>query len=93
VLIGLLAFAKVTAVHDMGNDIQVKVPGRLARSDTAIAQIVRRMLVGDERVPDTYIETTVADGWVTLQGPKDHPCIASIGSTLPNTFLGCACLG
>jgi osmotically-inducible protein OsmY len=62
---------QVAAVRDVVNDLQVTVPGRVARSDTAIAQMVRRMLAWDERVPDTHIDTTVADGWVTLQGHVD----------------------
>ncbi len=62
------AARRVIGVLDVANDIKVKVPGALARTDTDIAHAVRRALVWDVYVPDEKISSTVADGWVTLEG-------------------------
>jgi osmotically-inducible protein OsmY len=59
---------RVYGVHDVANDIVVKLPGGLVRTDTEIAQAVRRALEWDVLIPDERITTTVADGWVTLTG-------------------------
>jgi osmotically-inducible protein OsmY len=59
---------RVTGVLDVADDIHVKVPGSLGRTDTEIAQAVRHTLEWDVLVPDTRITSTVADGWVTLAG-------------------------
>jgi osmotically-inducible protein OsmY len=61
----------VTGVLDVANDIHVKVPGSPGRTDTEIAQAVRHALTWDVWVPDTRITSTVADGWVTLEGSVD----------------------
>jgi osmotically-inducible protein OsmY len=62
------AARRVIGVLDVANDIQVKVPGGLARTDTEIAQAVRRALEWDVLVPEDKITSTVTDGWVTLAG-------------------------
>ena len=62
---------RVTGVLDVADDIRVKVPGSLGRTDTEIAQAVRHTLEWDVLVPDTRITSTVADGWVTLEGSVD----------------------
>jgi osmotically-inducible protein OsmY len=62
---------RVVGVLDVANDIQVKVPGGLARTDTEIAQAVRRVLEWDVFVPDERITSTVSDGQVTLVGTLD----------------------
>jgi osmotically-inducible protein OsmY len=62
------AARRVIGVHDVANDIKVKVPGGLARTDTEIAQAVRRALEWDVFVPAEAITSTVTDGWVTLDG-------------------------
>ena len=62
------AARRVIGVVDVANDIQVKVPGGLARTDTEIAQAVRRALEWDVLVPEDKITSTVTDGWVTLDG-------------------------
>jgi osmotically-inducible protein OsmY len=59
---------RVAGVLDVVNDIQVHLPGSLARTDTDIAQAVRHALEWDVVVPDTEIRSTVSDGWVTLDG-------------------------
>jgi len=59
---------RVAGVLDVANDIKVRVPGSLARSDPDLAQAVRHALAWDVLVPDERIRSTVADGWVTLEG-------------------------
>jgi osmotically-inducible protein OsmY len=63
---------RVTGVLDVANDIHVKMPGSEGRTDTEIAQAVRHTLEWDVLVPDTRITSTVADGWVTLEGSVDR---------------------
>jgi osmotically-inducible protein OsmY len=62
---------RVAGVLDVANDIQVRVPGDLVRTDTEIAQAVRRALEWDALVPDKRIKSTVSNGWVTLEGNVD----------------------
>jgi osmotically-inducible protein OsmY len=57
---------RVTGVLDVANDIEVMIPS--TRTDTEIAQAVRSALEWDALVPDEQIESTVSDGWVTLEG-------------------------
>jgi osmotically-inducible protein OsmY len=66
------AVRRVIGVLDVANDINVKVPGGLARTDTEIAQAVRRTLEWDVFVPEEKITSTVTDGWVTLEGPVER---------------------
>lgn len=66
------AARRVIGVLDVANDITVKVPGALTRTDTEIAQAVRQALEWDVFVPDDKIRSTVSDGWVTLEGTVDR---------------------
>jgi osmotically-inducible protein OsmY len=66
------AARRVIGVLDVANDIEVKMPGGLARTDTEIAQAVRRTLEWDVFVPEDKITSTVTDGWVTLEGPVER---------------------
>jgi osmotically-inducible protein OsmY len=63
---------RVTGVLDVADDVRVKVPGSLGRTDTEIAQAVRHALEWNVMVPDTHITSTVTDGWVTLEGSVDR---------------------
>jgi osmotically-inducible protein OsmY len=63
---------RVHGVLDVANDLQVKLPGTLMRNDTEIAQAVRRALEWNVLVPDERIQSTVANGWVTLTGTVDN---------------------
>jgi osmotically-inducible protein OsmY len=58
----------VGGVLDVGDDVQVHIPNSLKRTDTDIAQAVRLALMWDVYVPEERIQTTVSDGWVTLDG-------------------------
>jgi len=66
------AARRVIGVLDVANDIKVKVPGGLARTDTEIAQAARQALEWDVFVPDEKITSTVTDGWVTLEGTVER---------------------
>ncbi len=59
---------RVSGVLDVVNDIKVQVDGAMERSDIEIAQAVRHALDWDVRVPSSQIRSTVADGWVRLDG-------------------------
>jgi osmotically-inducible protein OsmY len=63
---------RVIGVLDVANDIEVKVLGGLAPTDTEIAQAVRRALEWDVFVPEDTITSTVTDGWVTLEGTVER---------------------
>jgi len=66
------AARRVIGVLDVANDIKVKVPGGVARTDTEIAQAVRRTLEWDVFVPEEQITSTVTEGWVTLEGTVER---------------------
>jgi osmotically-inducible protein OsmY len=66
------AARRVIGVLDVANDIKVKIPGGLARTDTEIAQAVRHALQWDVFVPEEEIRSTVSDGWVTLDGTVEN---------------------
>jgi osmotically-inducible protein OsmY len=59
---------RVHGVLDVANDIGVHVADSFYKTDTEVAQAVRRALEADVFVPAEQIETTVSDGWVTLRG-------------------------
>lgn len=59
---------RVGRVRDVANDIEVKIPGDVLRTDTEIAHAVRRALEWDALVPHERIQSTVSNGWVTLDG-------------------------
>ena len=71
-LVAQEAAHRVSGVQDVVNDIRVIVPGGLARTDSDIAQAVRTALEWDVLVPDQEIQSTVSDGWVTLEGKVDY---------------------
>jgi two-component system chemotaxis response regulator CheB len=66
------AARRVAGVRDVANDVVVKMPGDLTRTDTEIAQAVRQALQWDVLVPDERITSTVTNGCVTLDGTVDR---------------------
>ena len=66
------AARRVFGVLDVANDITVKVPGGLTRTDTEIARAVRSALEWDVFVPAETISSTVSEGWVTLDGTVER---------------------
>ena len=63
---------RVAGVRDVANDLVVKLPGSLTKSDTDLAHDVRRALALDALIPHERIGTTVANGCVTLEGSVDY---------------------
>lgn len=59
---------RVAGVLDVADDVEVKLPGVFTRTDTDLARAVRHALEWDVFIPDTKIRSTVANGWVTLDG-------------------------
>jgi osmotically-inducible protein OsmY len=59
---------RVHGVLDVANDIHVKPPGSLSRTDTEIARAVRQALEWDVLVPADDIQSTVTEGVVMLTG-------------------------
>ena len=62
---------RVAGVLDVANEIEVKPTGRFAHPDQEIARAVRHTLEWDALVPDERIQSSVSDGWVTLEGNVD----------------------
>lgn len=63
---------RVAGILDVANDIEVKPIDRFARTDTEIASAVRNALEWDALVPNELIQSTVGNGWVTLEGNVDY---------------------
>jgi osmotically-inducible protein OsmY len=63
---------RIAGVLDVANDIEVKPVDRFARTDTEIASAVRNALEWDALVPNEFIQSTVSNGWVTLEGDVDY---------------------
>ena len=59
---------RVLGVRDVADDVRVKFPGSLQRTDTEIAQDTRFALEWDVLVPDQNLRSTGSDGLVTLEG-------------------------
>lgn len=62
---------RVASVLDVANEVDVIPTGTLAHTDQEIARAVRHTLEWDALVPDQRIQSTVSDGWVTLEGDVD----------------------
>lgn len=59
---------RVSGVLDVANDLQVRVPGSMTRTDADIAQAVRNALDWDVWVDQERIKSTVSNGFVVLEG-------------------------
>jgi osmotically-inducible protein OsmY len=59
---------RVLGVLDVANDLQVRATGSLGRTDAEIAQAVRNALEWDVWVDEERIQSTVSNGFVTLEG-------------------------
>lgn len=62
---------RIAGVLDVANDIEVRPAGDFTRTDADISRTVRHVLQWDALVPDERIQSTVSDGWVTLEGDVD----------------------
>ena len=59
---------RIDGVLDVANEIEVRPTGEFQRTESDIALAVRHALQWDALVPDERIQSTVSDGWVTLEG-------------------------
>ena len=59
---------RINGVLDVANEIEVRPTGEFQRMESDIALAVRHVLQWDALVPDERIQSTVSDGWVTLEG-------------------------
>ena len=59
---------RIDGVLDVANEIEVRPNGDFTRTDSDIALAVRHVLQWDALVPDEQIQSTVSEGWVTLEG-------------------------
>jgi osmotically-inducible protein OsmY len=63
---------RVAGVLDVANDVEVRPSDRFMRTDSDIAGAVRGALEWDALVPNELIQSTVTQGWVTLEGEVDY---------------------
>ncbi len=66
------AVERVKGVRAIANDLTVKLPGALERSDAEIAHAAVNALRWDTQVPDERIQVKVTNGWLTLEGEVDR---------------------
>jgi len=59
---------RVRGVRAVANDIEVRMPSSIDRTDSDIAEAATRALQWDAFVPIERLDVTVSRGWVTLQG-------------------------
>jgi osmotically-inducible protein OsmY len=62
---------RVSGVRAIADDLQVRIPGDKARSDTEIAHAVLQALQWDVEVPDDKLTVKVENGFVVLEGKTD----------------------
>jgi len=61
----------IAGALDVANEVEVRPSGEFTRTDVDIARAVRHVLQWDALVPDERIQSTVSEGWVTLDGDVD----------------------
>lgn len=62
------AIERILGVRALANELSVKLPSSLIRSDTDIAHAAVNALKWDIQVPDENIKAKVTNGWLTLDG-------------------------
>ncbi len=65
------AALRVSGVRAVANDIEVRLPSAVERTDQDIAAAAVRALEWDASVPEDRVRVTVRSGWVTLEGSVD----------------------
>lgn len=66
------AVERVRGVKAIADDLIVKLPGAMERSDADIAHAAVSALERDIQVPQEHIRVKVVDGWITLEGDVDQ---------------------
>jgi osmotically-inducible protein OsmY len=64
----ILAAERVSGVKAIADDLVVKIPASIRRTDTDVAHSVTNALQWDIQVPDDKIKARVDAGWVWLDG-------------------------
>jgi osmotically-inducible protein OsmY len=77
---------RVVGVLDVVNNLKVELPLPHQKSDQDVARAVRTALEWDVIVPDTKIHSTVANGFVTLEG-KVHSWAERIAAEIAINHL------
>ncbi len=67
-LAAIEAAHRVHGVHDVVDDVKIRIPSVWERTDQDIAAAVRNALKWDVLVPDDRITSTVSNGVITLEG-------------------------
>ena len=62
------AAQRVRGVRAVANDIEVRLPGDITKTDADLAAAVLQALEWDAFVPLDKLDLTVSNGWVTLKG-------------------------
>jgi osmotically-inducible protein OsmY len=65
------AAERVRGVRAVADEIEVKLPGTHARTDTEIAHAAANALRWNIEVPGERVQAKVSDGWLTLEGTVD----------------------
>ncbi|HEU4452426.1 MAG TPA: BON domain-containing protein [Longimicrobium sp.] len=65
------AAKRVHGVRGVANELEVRLPSEMRRTDTDIAEAAVRVLEWDVWVPRDRVQVTVRGGWVTLEGEVD----------------------
>jgi osmotically-inducible protein OsmY len=63
---------RIKGVRAIANDLIVKLPGAMGRSDADLAHAAVNALRWNTQVPDERIQVKVSDGWLTLEGEVDR---------------------
>ena len=66
------AVERVNGVRAIVNDLTVKLPGAMQRSDADLAHAAVNALRWNTQVPDERIQVKVSNGWLTLEGEVDR---------------------
>lgn len=80
---------RVASVRAVANELEVRLPDVLQRTDTDIARAVRWALEWDVFVSDQHIRSSVSHGWVTLEGSVDKPRQRSDAERTISNWLVC----
>jgi osmotically-inducible protein OsmY len=62
---------QMVGVKGLANDLEVRLPGDIRKTDTDLAAAAVRALEWDVQVPHQKIKVRVSDGWITLEGQLD----------------------
>jgi len=65
------AVKRVAGVNAIADDIEVKLPDSMKRTDTDIATDAAKRIDWTSTVPSGTVTATVRDGWVTLDGQEE----------------------